>query len=168
MLISLHRQCRSICSGRKEAAKRGKTKGRARRGSRRAKVEGGIRSFAKWQAFRRFDKRCEKESAVLLLRLQGRVGSTMRSLFHLPVLRLPLANNYVRWFTRRSNGQKYGRDGVAGFRFRLRYRLRIFLWTTPHHSRLHRPSSSLRDDSLRILQVSMLPSISNMYRNTIP
>lgn len=148
MLISLHLPRRSICSGRKEATKGGETKGRAGRGSGRAKIERGIRSLAKWQAFRRFDKRRKKESAVLLLRLQGRVGSAMRSLFHLPVLRLPLAYNYVRWFTRRSDGQKHGCDGVAGFRFRLRYRLRIFLWTTAHHSRLHRPSFSLRDDSL--------------------
>lgn len=157
MLISLHLPRRSICSGCKKATKGGETKGRAGRGSGRAKIEGGIRSLAKWHAFRWFDKRRKKESAVLLLRLQGRVGSTMRSLFYLLVLRLPLAYNYIRWFTRRSNGQKHGCDGVAGFRFCLRYRLRIFLWATSHHSRLHRPSFSLRDDSLRILQVSMLP-----------
>lgn len=154
-ILYFHNQpYRSICSGCKEATKRRETEGRPRRRSRRAEVEGRIRSLENWQTFRWLGKRHKEKSAVLYFRLQGRVSSSMRSLFYLPVFCLPLAYNYIRWFAERSHRQKYGRHGVARFRFRLRHRIWTFLWSTSHHSRFHRPGLSLRDDSLRILQVS--------------
>lgn len=78
----------------------------------------------------------------------------MCSFFYLSILCLSLAYNHIWRFIGRGYGKKYGRHGVVGIWFRLRYRIWIFFWTTFNHPRFNRSRFSLRDDSLWILQVS--------------